>query len=333
CLLRGDYKTVSHSKDIEVESLPSPQPANNERQKTNATTSTDQPDAAAPNDLNATGAVDAMEPVDIVDGKDLYYQQESEFLPNCESPVSSPWSLNHAPFQWHTPSISSGTSSPQIPYTFDAMLESNIIPSASHLDLMFDGLFDSGLMDAESPQRYFPQPVAFWPESNDGALARPQLSLSSEAATPPAVNTPSSASLSPLYRSPVNSNSLNGSSSASSTSSMGQLLATQPSDICYKTSPTTIPLLHVAIRTRKKSMIRLLLRRGVSTINEQDSDGRTALHVAAQSGDEEMVETLLKHGADPKALDKHGLDALHCAVKQGHEEVVETLLDAIARRE
>lgn len=76
-------------------------------------------------------------------------------------------------------------------------------------------------------------------------------------------------------------------------------------------------------------MVRLLLRRGVSTINEQDAHGRTALHAAAQSGDEEMVETLLKHGADPKALDRHGLDALHCAVEQGHEEVVELLLDAI----
>jgi ankyrin repeat protein len=46
-----------------------------------------------------------------------------------------------------------------------------------------------------------------------------------------------------------------------------------------------------------------------------------------------MVETLIKHGADPKALDKHGLDALHCAVEQGHEKVVEILLDAIAQRE
>lgn len=310
-----------------------------ERQKTNATTSADQPDAAAPNDLDAVGSVgavgsvDAVEAVDTVDGEDLYYQQESEFLPNCERPVSSSWGLNHAPFQWHTPSISSGTSSPQIPYTFDAMLENDIIPNPLHLDTTFEGLFSSGLTDTESRQRYFQQPVAFWAESNDGALARPQRLLSSEAATPPAVNTPSSASLSPPYRSPINSYSPNGSSSASSTSSMGQLFATQPSGICYQTSPTRIPLLHVAIRTRKKSMIRLLLRRGVSTINEQDSDGRTALHVAAQSGDEEMVETLMKHGADPKTLDKHGLDALHCAVKQGHEEVVEILLDAIARRE
>jgi len=75
-------------------------------------------------------------------------------------------------------------------------------------------------------------------------------------------------------------------------------------------------------------MVRLLLRRGVSTINEQDTDGRTALHVAAQGDDEEMVETLMKHGADPKVVDNQGLDALYCAVEMGHEEIVEMLLDA-----
>lgn len=42
-----------------------------ERQKTNATTSADQPDAAAPNDL------DTVDTVGAVDGEDLYYQQES----------------------------------------------------------------------------------------------------------------------------------------------------------------------------------------------------------------------------------------------------------------
>jgi ankyrin repeat protein len=80
-------------------------------------------------------------------------------------------------------------------------------------------------------------------------------------------------------------------------------------------------------------MVRLLLRRGVSTINEQDTNGRTALHVAVQAGDEEIVETLMKLGADPKVVDNQGLDALYCAVKMGHEGIVEMILDAIARRE
>ncbi|KAK7190215.1 hypothetical protein PSPO01_03936 [Paraphaeosphaeria sporulosa] len=76
-------------------------------------------------------------------------------------------------------------------------------------------------------------------------------------------------------------------------------------------------------------MVRLLLRRGVSSINEQDHNGRAALHIAAESGDEEIVEILMKHGANTKLLDKQGLDALHYAVEQGHESVVEMLLDGI----
>ncbi|KFY85770.1 hypothetical protein V500_08139 [Pseudogymnoascus sp. VKM F-4518 (FW-2643)] len=40
-----------------------------ERQKTNATTSADQPHATAPNDF------DAVDAVDTVDGEDVYYQQ------------------------------------------------------------------------------------------------------------------------------------------------------------------------------------------------------------------------------------------------------------------
>ncbi|KFY12770.1 hypothetical protein V492_03666 [Pseudogymnoascus sp. VKM F-4246] len=307
-----------------------------ERQKINAATGADQPDATAPNDADAVGAVHAVESVDTVgtpNGEGLYYLQESEFLSDYEGPVSSSWGLNNAPFQWHTSSVSSGTSSPQIQYTFDAMLESDIKPNPSHLDITFEGLFALDPREAESYQRYLQQPVGFWAESNDGALARPQRLIASEVAIPPAENTPPSASPTPPHRSPANPYSPNSSSSASSTSSMDQLFATQPSGICYTPSPTRLPLLHVAIRTRKKSMIRLLLRRGVATINEQDSDGRTALHVAAQSGDEEMVETLVKHGADPKIIDKHGLDAIHYAVTQGHEEIVEILLDAIAGRE
>lgn len=203
-------------------------------------------------------------------------------------------------------------------------------PNPSHLDISFKGL--SSPTDTAS-QRYFHQQLSFLAEANDSAMGRPQQLRPNELApTPVAINTPSSASASPLYHTPGISYSPNDSSSASSTSSMNQLFATQPSGI-YESPQTRMPLLHVAIRTRKKSMVRLLLRRGVSTINEQDTNGRTALHVAVQAGDEEIVETLMKLGADPKVVDNQGLDALYCAVKMGHEGIVEMILDAIARRE
>jgi hypothetical protein len=210
------------------------------------------------------------------------------------------------------------------------MLENGMASYPSHLDFSFEGL--SSPTDAES-QRYFLQQVAFLAEANDSTMARPpQLRPNELATTPVAINTPSTGSASPLFRTPGISYSPNGSSSASYTSSMNQLFATLPAGI-YKSPQTRMPLLHVAIRTRKKSLVRLLLRRGVSIINEQDTNGQTALHVAVQAGDEEIVETLMKHGADPKVVDNQGLDALYCAVEMGHEEIVEMLLDAIGRRE
>uniref|UniRef100_A0A9J2Q7E8 asparaginase n=1 Tax=Ascaris lumbricoides TaxID=6252 RepID=A0A9J2Q7E8_ASCLU len=44
-------------------------------------------------------------------------------------------------------------------------------------------------------------------------------------------------------------------------------------------------------------------------INETDYDGRTALHVAVASGVEEMVELLLRNGADPQLKDQFGRDS------------------------
>lgn len=298
-----------------------------ERQKLNAATSADPPDAATPNDLDTLNAI----AVDDMDSESLYYRQAHAVLPSYEDSVPSSLGLDHAPIQWHTPSISSVTPSPHIPHTFDTMFGSGILPSPARTDVTIEGLF--GLKDTDSSRHYFQQQTAVLAESNENALTRSQRMHPSEIFTISAATTPSSAYASPLYRSCVTAYSPSGGSSASSTSSMEQTSAGHPSNHGSKLCQTRPPLLHVATRTRKKSMVRLLLRRGVSTINEPDTNGRTALHVAAQYGDEEMVETLLKNGADPEILDKDGLDALHSAVEHGHEEVAEMLLDALAQRE
>jgi len=118
-----------------------------------------------------------------------------------------------------------------------------------------------------------------------------------------------------------------------SPSAADQLCHAQAFGAGHGDAQTRAPLLHVAIRTRKKTMVRLLLRRGATAVDDRDAHGRTALHVAAQAGDEEMVLLLLKYGADPEAMDGNGLDALRLAVEHGREEIVEMLLDAMAQRE
>ncbi|KAF1922288.1 uncharacterized protein M421DRAFT_96846 [Didymella exigua CBS 183.55] len=88
------------------------------------------------------------------------------------------------------------------------------------------------------------------------------------------------------------------------------------------------PLLHVAIRSRSRDVIRVLLRRGVVNIDDCDAEGRTALHLAAELGDEALVSLLLGQRADSQLRDNRGRLAVYYAVEKGHHEVVELLIDA-----
>ena len=54
--------------------------------------------------------------------------------------------------------------------------------------------------------------------------------------------------------------------------------------------------------------------------------GKTALHVAAESGRAEFVSALLSAGASKDALDDNGESPLLCAAGKGYSDVVETLL-------
>jgi ankyrin repeat protein len=50
------------------------------------------------------------------------------------------------------------------------------------------------------------------------------------------------------------------------------------------------------------------------------------LHIAAQDGDKQMVETLLEQGRNPNTFDDLGLTPLHLAAKAGHLEIVKCLV-------
>ncbi|KAF2232325.1 ankyrin, partial [Viridothelium virens] len=61
-------------------------------------------------------------------------------------------------------------------------------------------------------------------------------------------------------------------------------------------------------------------------INKRSENGQTALQVAAHSGNQQIVETLLEEGASFGVADGKGLSALHYAVIGGHRMIVQTLL-------
>ena len=68
-----------------------------------------------------------------------------------------------------------------------------------------------------------------------------------------------------------------------------------------------------------------------ATINAVDSDGRTALALAAERGDVMSVNMLLRYGADPAPATTCGNTALHCAVCAFDPCCIQPLIDHSAQ--
>jgi ankyrin repeat protein len=84
--------------------------------------------------------------------------------------------------------------------------------------------------------------------------------------------------------------------------------------------------LHLAAESNHEKMVELLLRRGANP--NAVSDGRwTALHNACQAGHVGVVKLLLAYGANVNAQLSNEVTALHWACLNGHTQVVELLLE------
>jgi ankyrin repeat protein len=84
--------------------------------------------------------------------------------------------------------------------------------------------------------------------------------------------------------------------------------------------------LHIAAQDDETEVVKLLLDKGAN-INQQDNNGKTALHIAAQYGETKVVELLLDRNANIDQQDNNGKTALHIAAECGETEVVKLLLD------
>ncbi|MDC7238910.1 MAG: ankyrin repeat domain-containing protein, partial [Spirochaetales bacterium] len=83
--------------------------------------------------------------------------------------------------------------------------------------------------------------------------------------------------------------------------------------------------LHSLVQSRDSAGLEKLFKVDIN-VNERDSSGRTALHVAAAEGASNIVQLLLLQKADPNALDNEGKTPLHLAVENGHSESAEVLV-------
>ncbi|XP_025406363.1 rabankyrin-5 isoform X2 [Sipha flava] len=86
----------------------------------------------------------------------------------------------------------------------------------------------------------------------------------------------------------------------------------------------TTPL-HLAAATGNEMLVRSIILAG-ARVNDQDTMKRTALHIASETGHAPIVNALLTNNANFDALDCEGQNALHIACREGHLQVVQTLL-------
>ena len=62
------------------------------------------------------------------------------------------------------------------------------------------------------------------------------------------------------------------------------------------------------------------------TGGEEATDGQAALHLATQWGQESVVTTLIEHGADINLQDSEGKTVVHHAIESGHQGIINMLL-------
>ena len=82
-----------------------------------------------------------------------------------------------------------------------------------------------------------------------------------------------------------------------------------------------------------RHVIRLLIEKGID-VNAQNGNGTTALQLACQERDYEIVEMLLNAGASINMTDKNYKNALHCALESEKDngDVIKLLMRKAAEQ-
>ncbi|KAJ0005825.1 hypothetical protein NQD34_015719 [Periophthalmus magnuspinnatus] len=92
--------------------------------------------------------------------------------------------------------------------------------------------------------------------------------------------------------------------------------------------------IHNIKRTFERELsVKKLLESGVAVNQRNSTDERTLLANAAIEGSENIVDFLLKQGADPLLTDQQGQTPLTLASRQGHVKVLKVLLDWAEKQE
>lgn len=90
-------------------------------------------------------------------------------------------------------------------------------------------------------------------------------------------------------------------------------------------------LLHVAAENNLVHLTKELLSQQMVEVNSKNSFSHTPLLIAMMQGNEEIVEMLLNHGADPNIKSEEQFSPLHESVSKGNLSIVEKLLSSGAQ--
>ncbi|XP_046739305.1 rabankyrin-5 isoform X1 [Diprion similis] len=88
---------------------------------------------------------------------------------------------------------------------------------------------------------------------------------------------------------------------------------------------TQTPPLHLAAESGNEMLVRSLVLAG-ARIDDTDAHRNTALHAAARTGHAPVISALLQNNINFDAINADGDNALHVAVREGHVAVVRSLL-------
>lgn len=96
-------------------------------------------------------------------------------------------------------------------------------------------------------------------------------------------------------------------------------------DVRFYSGSIRSPALCLCVERDSFNLVRLLLDSGCS-VNQSDTRGQTALHLAAGRGDAEMIRLLLSKKASAKSLDERKRTPLHWAALRTSPDIARVLL-------
>ncbi|OMJ86635.1 hypothetical protein SteCoe_11784 [Stentor coeruleus] len=86
--------------------------------------------------------------------------------------------------------------------------------------------------------------------------------------------------------------------------------------------------LYAAIKSSRVEAVKDLLKNNFDISYKMPNFmGRTALHIAAEYGNKEIILTLLEKNADMNALDSSGCPPVFLAMSKGHLEIVSLMIE------